>query len=405
MRDGKFYWDLKIEETKEFFSKRPSWMENYDNDFPSAAFIKGLISDYKPSNILEVGTAAGWAAYYMLDEAMKHNKRAKLTSVDFSDKLYYNPEKSVGCIFNEVPEAVTYKSNWELKNNTLMIDYAKDCRERFDFVFIDANHLHPWAALDFLACLPLLKKGAVVVFHDVFLNEICAGKRNAARHPDSTYKGVSMCKGPNILYELFKDEMTLAYDDVAPNCAALQLNDMEGALLKIYYALQVRWENEAFDDTMLSIISKHLDYIRTYVNDDCARHFSRIMFENYNALSAKNMINQKEKTEKLKKDMKLLNLIADGKKTVLWGASLYLEQALKLNLIDTKNILGVIDINPCKTGTQLCGLPVFAPKSAETLRPELIISTVVNVKGMQEKIKDTLSSENVKIECEIADLF
>ena len=81
MKNGREYWNLKIEETKELFAKRPVWMENFDNDFPSAAFIKGLISDYKPENMLEVGTAAGWAAYYMLEEALKYRKNVKLTSI------------------------------------------------------------------------------------------------------------------------------------------------------------------------------------------------------------------------------------------------------------------------------------------------------------------------------------
>ena len=95
MKTGKEYWSMKIADTKELFKKRPAWMGGYDADYPSAAFIRGLISDYKPVNMLEVGTAAGWAAYYMLEEAHKYSDVARLTSIDCADRVYYDREKEV----------------------------------------------------------------------------------------------------------------------------------------------------------------------------------------------------------------------------------------------------------------------------------------------------------------------
>ena len=182
MKSGKFYWDLKIEETRALFKNRPTWMSFYDNDYPSAAFIRGLIAEYKPEKLFEVGTAAGWAAYYMLEEAHKYKNNAVLTSIDFADKVYYDSAKPVGAAFYE--NASELLNFWDLKKNLIVTDYVLNCDKKFDFVFIDASHFHPWAALDLLAILPYLERNAVIVFHDVFLNKIAAGNMPADRHPE-----------------------------------------------------------------------------------------------------------------------------------------------------------------------------------------------------------------------------
>lgn len=78
MKNGKEYWNLKIEETKELFAKRPVWMENFDNDFPSAAFIKGLISDYKPENMLEVGYSCRLGSLLYAGRSAQIQKKCKI---------------------------------------------------------------------------------------------------------------------------------------------------------------------------------------------------------------------------------------------------------------------------------------------------------------------------------------
>jgi len=43
--------------------------------------------------------------------------------------------------------------------------------DKFDFVFIDAHHSHPWATLDTMLVLPLVKTGAWIAWHDIALHE------------------------------------------------------------------------------------------------------------------------------------------------------------------------------------------------------------------------------------------
>lgn len=286
MNTGKYYWDRKIEETKKIFATRPEWMKNNDNDYPSAAFIKGLIEEYKPKNILEIGTAASWAAYYMLDEAIKYDNNVKLTSIDAFDILYFDNSKKVGAAFFEMkPDFI---NNWNLKNKTYPIDYLINCNEKFDFVFIDANHKHPWACLDFLSVLPHLAKNAVVVFHDVNLNQITIGLMSGERHPSGTVNFKDREKGPYILYNTLKDLMTISYDEITPNIAALEVKNVDKMLSKIYCALQVDWErcyqNERDLMFFYTILLKYVNFVEKYFGDEWAEKFAKTFFDKYKAV-------------------------------------------------------------------------------------------------------------------------
>jgi cephalosporin hydroxylase len=330
MRTGKEYWDLKIEETIELFKTRPEWMGNNDNDYPSGAFIKGLIEDYKPKNMLEIGTAAGWAAYYMLDEATRHNKNAKLTSVDLSsDTLYYTPEKAVGDAFREMNPK--FAKNWNLQTGQYAVDFLiKDNEEKYDFVFIDAHHYHPWASLDLLASLPHIKEDAIIVFHDSHLNQIALGLADGFRHPDWINTGQDQHKGPYVLYKLLEDQAVMSYDDITPNAFAIQLKNKEDALSSIYCALNLNWEKCYYDDKTLmefySVLLKLVNLTNKYFGKQWAEKMSEVIFNKYEVTESNNnmtgsifgYINYVTKMNKLSKKLtvyKVMRVITFGNKS------------------------------------------------------------------------------------------
>ena len=70
--------------------------------------------------------------------------------------------------------------------------------------------------------------------------------------------------------------------------------------------------------------------------------------------------------------------IQSGKKIVLWGASIFLEEFIrKYNILNT-NVIGIIDKNPNKKGKFIGQYEIFAPEDLEHLRAEEIIITIVN---------------------------
>lgn len=393
MEKGREYWNLKIDETKSLFQKRPNWMRNFDNDFPSAAFIKGLINEHKPENMLEIGTAAGWAAYYMLEEAHKYSKKAVLTSIDIAENIYYAPEKKIGAAFYETAPGLA--KFWNLRTNTMPVDYMSDCGQKFDFVFIDASHFHPWAALDLLVVLPHLAENAVIVFHDVFLNKISKGLMPADRHPDNIVCGKEKFWGPNAVYSAFQEKMILSYDDIAPNCAAIRACDI--SIEKILESLNTKWETGIFDfngyNKIASVINKILKNLEFTLNEAVILKLEEILkFRLNEAFEA-----YQRKQQKI---IAYVNQKIKGKKCVFWGASLFLEEILAENLIDISNVAGIVDINGAKQGKLCHGLMIYPPEYLRGLNAELIFSSVATSPKMGMKIRKTL--ENIGFSDDIA---
>lgn len=67
-----------------------------------------------------------------------------------------------------------------------------------------------------------------------------------------------------------------------------------------------------------------------------------------------------------------------SKKVLLWGASLFLTEALKNYSFKYKNILGVIDKNPTRKGQFIESLEIFSPEDIKNLNPDIIIVTIEN---------------------------
>ena len=102
----------------------------------------------------------------------------------------------------------------------------------------------------------------------------------------------------------------------------------------------------------------------------------------------------------------LLREIIKDKKTVLWGASRFLQKLLLENEIDRANITGIIDMNPSLQGKSIGGLMIYPPDRIKELNPQQICSTVVTTPGMKNKIKEILHRNSIFDNFEInEDLF
>lgn len=400
MKTGKEYWNLFHKETELLFQTRPSWMGNFDNDLPSAVFIRGLIEEYKPENILEIGTAAGWAAYYMLEEALKHKPNANITSIDFSEQIYYKPEKKIGAAFKEANPFLYEK--WNKITNTTAIEFCSTTSQKFDFVFIDANHTHPWATLDFLSVLPKLTPNAIVVLHDVFLNEIVLGKMPADRHPKGIVCFKNIYKGPHIIYKTLIKDMVLSYDSIAPNCAAIQITNPKTIYKKLLCALNTPWEyNYITLEAIQDKIDLYKNYLTTFLDPKTAQKFTTIfLFQCKLAKLRKNIFNALNKVIQYFKEEKQLYQLKKrikNKRVVFWGASIFLENIFRYHKINFPEIIGIIDINPNKHNQTLGKYKIFSPAELKQLNPDEIISTVINHKNINDAIKAELEKQNLSI--------
>lgn len=97
--------------------------------------------------------------------------------------------------------------------------------------------------------------------------------------------------------------------------------------------------------------------------------------------------------------LKLTNLylkIRNGERILLWGASIFLTNFFKLTRLKSDNILGIIDINEEKIGTELNGYTIYPPTKIKDLNPEEIIITIIS-NNCKDSIKEMLIEQKINV--------
>ena len=136
-------------------------------------FLYNIIQTFNPKNIVEVGVASGWSSSIILmavNDLMKANSESnyKFRGIDIDTHCYYDRNLEVGYTIDEVLPADAYKGQI-LRDNSVFAIQNNYQHDEIDLIFIDANHKHPYPAIDMLVALPYLKENAVVVLHDTNL--------------------------------------------------------------------------------------------------------------------------------------------------------------------------------------------------------------------------------------------
>ncbi len=129
------------------------------------------LSKKPPQKILEIGTASGGTLFLLARAA---SKSATLVSLDLPHgkngggfptwkvKLYQHfasAEQSIHFIRGNSHELSTKEKAENLIN-----------KEKYDLIMIDADHSYEGVKRDFLLYSPLVKKGGIIVLHDVIPN-------------------------------------------------------------------------------------------------------------------------------------------------------------------------------------------------------------------------------------------
>ena len=130
-------------------------------------FLRTLVSALKPKNILEVGTAIGYSAMFLLEAS---GETAKITTIERDEIVFLQAkenirkrglEKRVRQIFGDASEVLC------------------DLNDTFDFAFIDAAKGQYRA--HFEEALRLAKKGGVIVTDDVLYMGMTASDELATK--------------------------------------------------------------------------------------------------------------------------------------------------------------------------------------------------------------------------------
>lgn len=193
------------------------------------AFLCGLIRRYKPEKIVEIGVAAGGTTVVVLNCLSMLGLDVRMYSIDLSGEYYRDKSKKTGYLIEECKSGL--KKNWEhtLYTGKVAVEYLETIGKGIDLLILDTVHRLPGEILDFLACYPFLKKGSVVVLHDIAVNH---------------YGSNAQAFATKLLFDTVSAEkyMGICDDNVFPNIGAFVINDdTEQSIDDIFSALTITW--------------------------------------------------------------------------------------------------------------------------------------------------------------------
>jgi len=146
----------------------------------------GLVREYKPKKIVEVGVDAGGSTSLIMKSLeLLGLADTEVYSIDLAStcarKDSVQIEAPVGYSFTENIDYYKYKHNHKMLLGKYVFDRLEEIGEEIDFLFIDTVHVLPGEVLEFLLLLPHLTSNAIVVLHDTNLHNLVEDYRMATR--------------------------------------------------------------------------------------------------------------------------------------------------------------------------------------------------------------------------------
>ena len=148
-------------------------------------FLNGVVRKFRPKKILELGVAEGGSSLIILN-AINDIKNSHLYSIDLSTHHLIG-----SCVKKLFPN---FLNKWSLYTGFTASKFLDEIGGEIDMAFLDTSHYEPGEILDFLIILPFLKKGAIVVIHDIG-NQITTRKRKSNRREFAPYIIFNLIKG------------------------------------------------------------------------------------------------------------------------------------------------------------------------------------------------------------------
>jgi len=137
-----------------------------------------IYKDLQPTRILEIGSLTGRALRHFMHYAQEG---ATVISLDLPVRDFCGPGD-----FRVEEQEHNYTVEWPkwakenkiklylikgMSQNIKSLEQVKNITPELDFVFIDGNHMYEYVKKDYEMYSPLVRKGGIVAFHDIGLNE------------------------------------------------------------------------------------------------------------------------------------------------------------------------------------------------------------------------------------------
>ena len=225
-------------------------------------FLKHFIKTYHPKKIVEVGIAAGGNTVNLLKWK---DEDAQLFSVDVAKHWFRDESKLTGFA---AMDQLGKDNNWKLYTGYDYLDVYEEIGDDIDCIIIDTTHEMPGECLTFLAALPQLKDGCIVILHDIHLNCFRLGSGNSKERDYAKF-----CTA--VLHSSVRSEKKwILSTGGMSNISALVVDETTRSHIKdLFHALSVSWYNFP---TVLNFF-EYKKFINEKYSTECAKLFNAIV--------------------------------------------------------------------------------------------------------------------------------
>ena len=216
-------------------------------------FLCGLLRKFRPKKLMEVGIAAGGTSVVICDCVQKLGIETELYFVDLGERYYRDETKSSGYLLDECHIGVNYTRLL----GQVVASRLEEIGHGIDFLILDTMHIMPGENLDFLACLPYMKEGAIVVLHDTAL------------HLRENFKNAF---ATSILFQTVTGCKFINNQDSYPNIAAFQVTeDTYRYVSDVFAGLMIPWQYMPEEKQLLAYERK----LSQHYPKECIRIFEQ----------------------------------------------------------------------------------------------------------------------------------
>ena len=179
----------------------------------------------------------------------------EMHSVDLSETFYKDRSKKAGFMAEEAANALSVK-NYHLHLGGYVLEFMDKIGGDIDFLLLDTAHCLAGEVLDFIALLPYLKDGAIVLLHDMVTGQYLSEPQPLISEHYSNivlYSSVSAEKYYNFIpTDYDQSERRL------PNIAAFRVNsDTRKNIMSVFGCLMIPWRFIP-NANILDLYAKHI---------------------------------------------------------------------------------------------------------------------------------------------------
>lgn len=270
------------------------------------AFLCGLIEEYRPNKIVEVGVSAGGTTAVILKCISMLKLKPEFYSLDLSTLFYRDQRKQTGYLAEECKKILGSEVKHSLYTGKYAVEYLEEIGADIDFLILDTVHSMPGELLDFLAFYPYLKQSAIVVVHDIALNLF-------HNQPDAF--------ATKVLLDTVAARKFYGMDgDSLLNIGAFMINSDTGRYIdNIFSALTLTWKSFPKKEEL----TLYREFYQKHYNNGNLELFDAAVRMNYRSWEERLKEEKRKKKEELMRAYKWIEGIKQKDKVYIYGCGYY----------------------------------------------------------------------------------